>query len=171
MSDTSADRPSPIRPTDAEARALARRLIAEARHGALAVLHPDSGAPHVTRIAVGTDPDGQPLTLISSLSLHTRALQAQPRACLLLGEPGPRGDPLTHPRLSLDIDAEFLPRGALHERLRDHWLGQHPKARLYIDFADFAFVRLRPAGAALNGGFGKAYSLTAADLGTGGAAD
>jgi putative heme iron utilization protein len=158
------DRPSPIRPTDAGARDLAHRLMAQARFGALAVLHPDSGMPHVTRIAVGSDAAGAPLTLISSLSLHTRALQAQPRACLLLGEPGPRGDPLTHPRLSLDIEAAPVPRGPDHDRLRALWLRRHPKARLYIDFADFAFVRLLPLGAALNGGFGRAYQLSAGDL-------
>ena len=159
-----ADAPSPIRPTDSDARALARRLIAEARFGALAVVHPDTGLPHVTRIAVGLDEAGQPLTLISSLSLHTRALQAEPRASLLLGEPGPKGDPLTHPRLTLDVAAAFVPRGPDHDSLRARWLTQHPKAALYIDFADFAFARLAPSGAALNGGFGKAYVLSAADL-------
>lgn len=156
--------PSPIRPTDDAARALARQLIDAARHGALAVVHPETGLPHVTRIAVATDPEGMPLTLISALSLHTRALRTEPRACLLLGAPGPRGDPLTHPRLSLDITAGFVPRGADHDRLREIWLAQHPKARLYVDFTDFAFVRLAPRGAALNGGFGKAWQLTAGDL-------
>lgn len=154
----------PLRPTDAEARALARALIESARHGALATVHPDSGLPHVTRIAVGTDPEGTPLTLVSSLSLHTRALRAEPRACLLLGEPAPRGDPLTHPRLSLDVTARFVHDRDEHARLRGHWLDAHPKAKLYVDFADFAFARLQPRGAALNGGFGKAYVLTAADL-------
>ena len=160
-----ADTPSPLRPTDAEARALARGLIAGARFGALAVVHPDTGLPHVTRIAVGTDAEGQPLTLISSLSLHTRALRGEPSACLLLGEPGPKGDPLTHPRLSLDVVAGFVPRGADHDGLRARWLDLHPKAKLYIDFGDFAFARLTPTGAALNGGFGKAYALEASDLG------
>ena len=158
------DRPSPIRPTDAEARALARALIAQARFGALGVVHPQTGLPHVTRIAVATDADGAPLTLISSLSLHTQALQAEPRASLLLGEPGPRGDPLTHPRLSLDVTAGFVPRGPEHAALRAAWLERHPKAKLYVDFGDFAFVRLTPRGAALNGGFGKAYALASEDL-------
>jgi putative heme iron utilization protein len=167
MSDAAADRPdrpTPIRPTDAEARALARTLVAEARFGALGVIHPDTGFPHVTRIAVGADPEGGPLTLISELSLHTRALKRQPRACLLVGEPDPRGDPLTHPRISLDVEAAFVSRGPEHDRLRALWLARHPKAKLYVDFADFSFVRLQPLGAALNGGFGKAYQLGAEDL-------
>lgn len=155
---------SPIRPTDAEARALARRLIDGARFGALAVVHPDTGRPHVSRIAVGTDAEGVPVTLISTLSLHTRALKAAPEACVLLGEPGPKGDPLTHPRLSLDVVAGFVPRDTDHAALRLRWLAHQPKAALYIDFADFAFARLVPTGAALNGGFGRAYLLSAADL-------
>ena len=156
---------SPLRPTDDEARALARSLIEGADHGALAVVHPDSGLPHVTRVAIATAQGGMPLTLISSLSLHTRALRAAPRACVLLGEPGPRGDPLTHPRVSLDVQARFVPReGDAHAALRARWLARHPKAKLYVDFADFSFVELLPMGAALNGGFGKAYALGAEDL-------
>ncbi len=158
------DAPSPIRPTDDDARALARGLIADARFGALAVVHPDTGLPHVTRVAIGTDARGVPVTLVSDLSLHTRALRAEPRACVLLGEPGPRGDPLTHPRLSLDVRAEVVPRGAGHDVLRERWLAQHPKAKLYVDFADFWFVLLRPEGAALNGGFGRAFVLGPDDL-------
>ncbi|MDH3264278.1 MAG: pyridoxamine 5'-phosphate oxidase family protein [Paracoccaceae bacterium] len=156
---------SPIRPTDDEARALARRLLAEARHGALGTLDPDTGAPVVTRVAVGTTPEGLPLTLVSALSAHTRALRASPLASLMVGEPGPKGDPLTHPRLTLHLGARFVAREAPeHARIRAHWLASHPKSALYADFADFAFVVFEPTGASLNGGFGKAYDLTPEDL-------
>lgn len=159
------DAPSPIRPTDDDARTLARSLIDSARHGALAFRHPETGLPAASRIAVARDAEGAPLTLISSLALHSRALRAEPRAALLLGEPGARGDPLTHPRLSLDIAAAFVERDTEdHATLRSHYLRQQPKAKLYVDFGDFAFVRLVPTGAALNGGFGRAFVLTAEDL-------
>lgn len=160
------DKIDPIRATDDDARALARSLIAEARHGALGVLDPGTGAPVVTRIAVGTAPDGRPLTLVSDLSQHTAALRKDARAALLLGEPGPRGDPLTHPRITLQVRAEFVEHGTpAYARLRDHYLTTHPKAQLYIDFTDFHFALFAVTGAALNGGFGKAFSLTPADLG------
>lgn len=159
------DKPDPIRPTDDEARALARRLIREARFGALAVTDPESGGPSVTRVAIGTDRGGAPVTLISSLSAHWQALKAAPRCALLLGEPGPKGDPLTHPRLTVHCTAEFLDRkSAAHAELRAHYLETHPKSKLYIDFADFAFVRFTALDARLNGGFGKAFRLTANDL-------
>ncbi|MCA8879165.1 MAG: pyridoxamine 5-phosphate oxidase [Rhodobacteraceae bacterium] len=156
----------PIRLTDDDARALALRLIRDARFGALGVLDPASGAPVVTRIAVGTTPDGQPLTLVSALAAHTTALRADPRCSLLLGEPGDRGDPLTHPRITLACRAMFTDRASPdHARLRTHYLASHPKAQLYIDFSDFSFATLRIEAAALNGGFGKAFRLTTGDLG------
>lgn len=162
------DKSNPIRPTDDEARGLAQGLIRAARFGALGALDPSSGDPVVTRIAVGLDPEGHPLTLISELSLHTKALSKTPRCSLLLGEPGPKGDPLTHPRITLQATASFTRHGSEdYSRLRNHYLSTHPKAQLYIDFADFHFARFKVESAALNGGFGKAYALTPADLGLG----
>ncbi|MDJ0627448.1 MAG: pyridoxamine 5-phosphate oxidase [Rhodobacter sp.] len=160
------DKPaSPIRPTDDDARALARMLIDGAGHGALGVIDPATGGPMVTRIAVARDMDGGPMTLISSLSAHTAALQINPACSLLLGDPGPRGDPLTHPRITLQCRAGFVPRpGAEHDALRARYLDQQPKAKLYIDFGDFTLVRLRITEAHLNGGFGQAYRLTPGDL-------
>jgi len=156
---------NPIRPTDDEARTLARHLLAGARHAALAVTDPETGTPYVSRIALGQAPDGQPLTLISALSHHTAALRASPACALLVGEPGGKGDPLTHPRLSVMGTARFIPRdSAEHAAMAEHYLAQNPKAKLYAGFADFSFVLFGIEGAHLNGGFGKAYHLTHADL-------
>lgn len=155
----------PIRPTDAEAISLAKSLITAASFGALGVLHPETQTPLVTRIAIGTDLTGTPLTLISDLSAHTKALRNTPACGLLLGEPGPKGDPLTHPRLSIQATATFLNRDDPDfPKTRAAYLKSHPKSKLYIDFADFHFVKLTITSAALNGGFGKAYTLTAQDL-------
>jgi putative heme iron utilization protein len=157
---------NPIRETDDTAREMGRDLLAGARFGALGVREPDTGIPHVTRIAVARAPDGHPLTLISDLSSHTVALKADPVCSLLLGEPGPKGDPLTHPRMTLVCRAVFTPhRDPAYADLRGHYLAQYPKAQLYIDFADFSFAKLTVTRVDLNGGFGKAYALTPADLG------
>lgn len=147
----------PFRPTDDEARALARRLIHEARHGALGVLQ--DGAPVVSRIALAPVEDGL-LTLVSDLAPHTGALRAHPSASLLIGEPG-RGDPLAYPRVTLQVRAAFLEKS---KSLVATYLEAQPKAHLYVGFADFHLVRLMPESALLNGGFGKAYRLTGGDL-------
>ncbi len=145
-----------IRPTDDEARTLARGLMANARHGALATLR--GGAPFATRIAFA--PDGATLlTLVSDLAPHTAALRADPRASLLIGDPG-KGDPLAHPRMTLQVTAAFIDKSGAAETYLNH----QPKARLYIGFADFHMVRLTPTEAFLNGGFAKAYHLSPADL-------
>lgn len=157
---------NPIRETDDEARALGRSLLSDARYGAIAVREPETGVPHVTRVAVTQAPDGQPLTLISDLSSHTKALKADPVCSLLLGEPGDRGDPLNYPRMTLVCRAAFTPHADPgYAQLREHYLRTHPKAKLYIYFADFSFATLRVDRVDLNGGFGKAFALTPADLG------
>lgn len=156
--------PDPVRPADPDARTLAQSLLAGARHAALAVIDPD-GLPGISRIALGLTPEGQPLTLISALAPHWQALAANPACALMVGEPGGKGDPLTHPRLMLRATAEFVAQGSAdHSLLRDHWLIGHPKAKLYVDFADFAFVRFTPVSALLNGGFGKAHRVAPEDL-------
>ncbi len=152
-----------LQPVDDAARRLARGLVRGARYGALAVLDPATGGPLASRVAVAPDMDGSPVILISALSGHFGALLADPRASLLLGEPG-RGDPLAHPRLSLQGRALRIEDPGERARLRSRYLGRHPKAQLYVDFADFAFWRIAPDGAALNGGFGRAHALSPADI-------
>ncbi|PZM13853.1 HugZ family protein [Rhizobium tubonense] len=158
------DKPSVLRETDEEARKLARMLLRSAGYAALAVIDPDNGFPAASRVLLGTDIDGVPVILVSALSAHTKALSEDPRASLLVGEPG-KGDPLAHARLAIRCRAERVDRATtLHDRIRTRFLGEHPKAKLYIDFPDFGFYRLLPLSASLNGGFGKAYLLPGEDL-------
>jgi putative heme iron utilization protein len=159
------ERRDPLLPADAAARAQARALLSEAGFGALAFTDPETGTPGISRIAVGLDAAGGPVTLISSLSAHHAALRLNPAAALMVGEPGPKGDPLTHPRLMIRVEAQFVDRSdPSHAALRLQWLATHPKAKLYVDFGDFGFVRLVPQSAFLNGGFGRALRLVPDDL-------
>ena len=156
-------RPDPVRPADDAARALARKIALAGRFGALGVIDPATGGPMVTRVAALWDDGAEgpaALILVSDLSLHTAALGRNPACSLLLGEPGAKGDPLTHPRLTLMTRARPADKAAL----RAAWLAAHPKAALYYDFADFRLLRLVPHLAHLNGGFGRAWRLAPADL-------
>ncbi len=156
--------PDLVAAADPEARALARALLATS-HAALAYSDAETGQPSISRIAFGLAPDGTPMTLISALAPHFAGLRRHADCAIMLGEPAGKGDPLTHPRLMVRACAIFVePSDPDRPALRDHWLATHPKARLYIDFADFALVRLIPQSALLNAGFAKAYRLTATDL-------
>ncbi|WP_308917748.1 pyridoxamine 5'-phosphate oxidase family protein [Jannaschia sp. LMIT008] len=147
----------PYRDPDDAARATAAGLTA-AQHGALATLR--DGAPLVTRVACLWVPGRGPSLLVSDLSDHARALAADPACSILLGDPGERGDPLTHPRLTVSGRAVEDDKAAL----RTAWAAERPKTRLYYDFTDFRVWRIEVADALLNAGFGRAYRLAASDL-------
>lgn len=151
-----------LQPLDGDARRLAKTLLRTARFAALGTLDPD-GSPAVSRVALATSVEGEPLFLISQLSGHFRNLEGDARASLLVGEPG-KGDPLAHPRMTLVGRAQRISAGEMRQRLKARYLMRHPKASLYADFADFAFWRLAPQRVSLNGGFGKAYAPTPDDL-------
>ncbi|MBO0664010.1 DUF2470 domain-containing protein [Jiella sp. MQZ9-1] len=166
-SGTGADGPKPpslLQPVDDDARRLARRLIRTARDGALGVLRPFDGMPAVSRALVATDFAGQPIILVSGLSLHAKALAADPRCSVLVGDSG-KGDPLAHPRMTIFAAASPLSReDPATAPIRARFLARHPKAELYVDFPDFRFLALAPTGASLNGGFAKAFELQPDDL-------
>ncbi|WP_018690109.1 HugZ family protein [Ahrensia kielensis] len=153
-----------IRDTDMEALNLVAKIIMAAKHGALAAFEKNGRFPHISRIQLSTNEEGQLITLVSDLAPHTACMRDNPHCALLIGETG-KGDPLAHPRMSLDVIASQVPNdSAEYNTIRESHLAQHPKAKLYADFADFSFFKLAPQKASLNGGFGKAYNLTEAEL-------
>jgi putative heme iron utilization protein len=143
----------------AAARRDAKRLLRLSRTGALATLD-DGGAPLATLVGVASDWDGAPLFLMSELARHTRNLGADPRVSLLLTSTGGGGDPLNHPRITLG--GIVRPREGEDGRAR--YVQRNPKAKLYVDFADFSLRRLDVETVHFNGGFGRADALTVADL-------
>jgi heme iron utilization protein len=156
------DQAQVLRETDDAARAQALALLRESEYGALATLEPSTGWPLASRVSLALDALGSPLILISRLSAHYGALEADARCSLLLGEVG-EGDPLRHPRISVICIAKKIPSEQRAEA-KMHFLKRHPGAEIYADFGDFDFWALVPQRASLNAGFGKAYSLTAEDV-------
>ena len=153
-----ANQNDPFRPLDDDAREIMAGLLGET-HAALAVIDPETGSPSVTRIGflwLG----GQAMTIISTLSTHTAALDANPACGIMLGQPEPKGDPLTYPRLSLDTTAQTLDKA----EWRDRYIAARPKTKLYFDFTDFRLIRFNVTKGLLNAGFGKAFKVTPADL-------
>ncbi|MGI9424201.1 MAG: HugZ family protein [Hyphomicrobiaceae bacterium] len=155
--------PNVLRTVDDDSRRLAKSLIRKQRYGSLACLDPASGHPLASQVNVSTDTEGRVCFLISQLSAHYGALEADARCSILLGTPG-KGDPAAHARITIVGDAERLADGADRNHVRQRFLSKHPKSELYADFPDFAFWRITPVSASLNGGFGKAYAMQPRDL-------
>lgn len=133
----------------------ARRLIRTALKGALATLDCDSGHPYASLVLVATEPDGAPVFLISRLARHTRNLERDPRASVLLDGTGGLGDPMTGGRLTVTGTA----RPSTSPTARARFLARHPAAAGYADFPDFSFYSLDVDGGHYIGGFGRIVDL------------
>lgn len=75
-----------------DARLAAKKLLREARSGALATLMPGSGDPYCSLVNVATAIEGAPLLLLSNLALHTKNIRTDARVSLVLDE-RTEGDP------------------------------------------------------------------------------
>lgn len=147
--------PGAPEPTFAEQ---ARTLVHLGRTGTLGTLsrrHP--GHPFVSIMPYAPDGRGRPLVLISTLAMHTQNLAADPRASLLVAQPG--DDPLALARVTLMGAARRLETGE-RPLARDAYLARHPNAVHWVDFDDFAFWRLDVADVYFVGGFGAMDWLT-----------
>lgn len=129
----------------------ARRLLRSALKGSLATLDRETGHPYASLVLVATEPDATPLFLISRLALHTRNLEKDPRASLLLDGTDGLGDPLTGSRMTL----MGLARPSRSATARRRYLARHPGAEGYAGFADFAMYALEFERAHVIGGFGR----------------
>src|ERR1700688_4823535 len=142
---------------DYNAGKLARSLLRRSRQGALATLVPGSGDPYCSLVNVASHPDTSPILLISRLALHTRNILGDSRVSLMLDERA-AGDPLEGSRIMLAGRAEEASSEELGI-LRRRYLNAHPSAEAFLNFKDFSFFRIRPAGAHLVAGFGRIVDL------------
>lgn len=126
----------------------------------LATLERGTGGPYVSMITVATETDGTPLFLISNLALHTRNLQADPRASILFVAGNELQDPLALGRVSVMGHAEKAETGLARTR----FLARHPEAEVYAGFADFAIWRLRVDKGHFVGGFGRIGTIAGDQL-------
>jgi putative heme iron utilization protein len=145
--------------SDFEPKTAAKKLLREARSGALATLMAGSGDPYCSLVNVATAADGTPLLLISALAVHTRNLRADPRVSLMLDERRP-GDPLQGARVMLMGRAVQTDDSEARRR----YLARQPEAEMFAGFRDFAFYRVALTHAHLVAGFGRIVDLAPADI-------
>ncbi|MEW6542792.1 MAG: pyridoxamine 5'-phosphate oxidase family protein [Nitrospirota bacterium] len=134
--------------------AQARRLLELGRLGSLSTLsqqHP--GWPFGSVMPYALDGRGRPLFLISTMAMHTKNLQADPRASLMVMEGAATGDPLAAARVTVLGRVSRVPQEE-REPARQAYLARHPEAGDWVDFGDFAFYRMEIADLYYVGGFG-----------------
>jgi putative heme iron utilization protein len=147
-----------MQPTpDFDPSRLARSLLRRSRQGALATLMAGSGDPYCSLVNVASHFDASPILLISRLALHTRNILGDNRVSLMLDERA-AGDPLEGARIMLAGRAEEA-TGAQAQILRQRYLSAHRSAEAFVEFKDFSFFRVVPAGAHLVAGFGRIVDL------------
>jgi putative heme iron utilization protein len=157
---TASDAPSVPEPTFAER---ARTLVSQGRTGTLATLsRRHTGHPFASIMPYALDVEGRPLCLISSMAMHTQNLGGDPRASLLVTQPGATGDPLAAGRVTLMGRAARL-GGDDAAAARPAYLAAHPNAASWVDFEDFAFWRLDVDDVYFVGGFAAMGWVEAAD--------
>ena len=145
--------------TSFDPRLAAKKLLREARSGALASLIPPNGDPYCSLVNVATAPDGAPLLLLSKLAVHTKNILADARVSLMLDERKER-DPLEGARVML------MGTIAQHgdANARQNYLRKHPEAEMFAGFADFAIYRIQIEKAHLVAGFGRIVDLGPRDI-------
>ena len=136
-------------PTHAER---ARTLATQASTGTLCslALEPE-GHPYGSFVTVAFD-GGDPVFLLSALAEHTKNLQRDPRASLLVAE-DVSDDPLANGRVTLLGSCRLAEADA--ERARSAFLDAHPNSAYYADFRDFGFWRLSVESVRYIGGYGR----------------
>jgi heme oxygenase (biliverdin-IX-beta and delta-forming) len=137
---------------------LARSLLRRSRQGALATLMAESHDPYCSLVNVATHTDGSPILLISRLAVHTKNILDDSRVSLMLDEHA-AGDPLEGARIMVAGKADEA-SGDDVAIVRRRYLNAHPSADAFVDFKDFSFFRIKPAGLHLVAGFGRIIDLT-----------
>src|ERR1700693_6211566 len=116
----------------------ARTLLHQGRTGTLATLsrrHP--GQPFASIMPYALDDKGRSLFLISSMAMHTQNLGGDPRASLLVTQPGAAGDPLASGRVTLMGRAQRLTGNDIASA-RSADLAAHAHASYWGHLADFS---------------------------------
>ena len=159
----SGDAPSPLydlnvpTPTHAER---ARTLVAQVSTGTLCTLaiEPD-GYPYGSFVTVAFE-SGNPIFLISGLAEHTRNLERDPRASLLVAE-DVAADPLANGRVTMLGPCKRVDGDGGSARAA--FFVAHPNARYYADFRDFAFWKLHVDSVRYIGGYGRMSWMSKAE--------
>jgi putative heme iron utilization protein len=120
------------------------------------------GFPFGSVMPYSLDERGRPIFLISTMAMHTHNLLADPRASLLVTQPGASGDPLGASRVTLLGNVQAV-RGPEVTELRNLYLARYENSKYWVDYEDFSFYRMDVVDVYYVGGFGVMGWIPAAD--------
>lgn len=153
------------------ARDIAKEVGEHLRAGRSAVLSTLSvhdgivGFPFGSTVPYALTPEGSPILLLSGLAEHTRNLLANPRASLLVQEPGPRGEPQTEWRITLVGTLERVSDpGARRDELMERYRLKVPGSAAFAGLPDFHPWVLRIQRIRFIAGFGRIHWVEPSDL-------
>ncbi len=125
---------------------LANTLVRNGRAGVLSTHSAQCpGFPFGSVAPYAADAGGSPIFLLSSLALHTRNIRNDSRASLCIQQENGSA------RMTILGIVEPASAGQVAQL----YLGRHPDALQWHEFADFAYYRLTPAQIYLVEGFGS----------------
>ena len=135
-------------------------MVAQISTGTLCTLALEpEGYPYGSFVTVAFDA-GNPVFLISGLAEHTKNLERDDRASLLVAESGSQ-DPLANGRVTMLGPCTRV--GEDGGSARAAFLAAHPNSAYYANFSDFAFWKLRVNAIRYIGGYGRMSWITQPD--------
>lgn len=137
-------------------------LLGRATTATLATIDVGTGHPYASLVEMATLPDGRPLLLLSRLARHTRNLEVDPRASLLIDQRTTAASPLAAERASV----MGTMRRTSETLCQPRYLARFPGAEAWVGFGDFGFFVMDIASAHLIAGFGRIVEVPGSALST-----
>lgn len=133
-----------------------RALVVRRHFGVLATMSKRKpGYPFASLSPYAADAQGRPVFLMSRLAVHTKNLEEDPRACLMVLDEGAEDSPQETARAHVTGQVKPVPDDEL-EAAKEVYLARHPAAAQWAEFGDFGFYRLTIEEVYWVGGFGDA---------------
>lgn len=149
-----------------------RQLLERQEVAALGTLH--GGEPFVSMVPYALAPGGAFVVHVSRLATHTKDMEVHAGVSLLvLDERSPEVPPQALPRVTVQGQAQrCAPEAPAYAAAREAYLSRYPNSQEMFGFADFSLFLIEPRSLRVVGGFGQAWSVTAAEyarvMGSGG---
>ncbi len=150
---------------DAESKAKLLQLIQMQQNASLGTSA--QGQPLVSMVLFSAFSDLSSYAIhISQLALHTQNIMNDPRVSLMICETVRKGvNPQTLARISITGKAMLLsPMSTKYAAAKESYLEKYPFAKMNFQLGDFFMYGIKLETARYVAGFGKAFSLTPAEM-------